>query len=87
MKILLYFSISAPKSAENFPPLKVWNGSIHEDFLPQKAIRYTVCISGCTFGLSVCVCVCVCVCVRVCVCVGMCACVSAFINLCTYAHK
>ena len=66
MKILLYFSISAPNSPENFPPLKVWNGSIHEDFLPQKAIRYTVCISGCTFGLSVCVRVCVCAYVCVC---------------------
>ena len=66
------------KQSGKFSLLNVWNGSICEDFLPQKAIRYTVYISVHTFGL----CVCVCVCVYVCVCVH--ARVSAFIRLCTY---
>ena len=77
---LLYFSISAPN---NPSPLKVQNGLIREDFLPQKAIRYTVCISACTFGLCVGG-----VCVSVSVCgVSVSVSVCAFIRLCTYAHK
>ena len=58
-KFTLLFNRHSKQSGK-FSPLKVRNGSIRDDFLPQKAIHYKVYISACTFGLCVHVRVCVC---------------------------